>query len=52
MLGVLWTIYYYILTILNFLFVNAAIFYPVLALLFLFALWKLYQRLSGRSYRY
>ena len=51
-LGVLWTIYYYILTILNFLFVNAAIFYPVLALLFLFALWKLYQRLSGRSYRY
>ncbi len=50
--GILWTLYFYILTILNFLIVNAAIFYPVLAILFLFALWKLYQRMSGRSYRY
>lgn len=50
--GILWTLYFYILTILNFLIVNAAIFYPVLAILFLFALWKLYQRMSGRSYKY
>lgn len=50
--GILWTLYFYILTILNFLIVNAAIFYPILALLFLFTLWKIYQRMSGRSYRY
>jgi len=50
--GVLWTVYYYLLTVLNFLIVNAALFYPILAFLFLFLLWKLYQRMSGRSYRY
>lgn len=50
--GVLWTLYYYLLTVLNFLIVNAALFYPFVAVLFLFLLWKLYQRMSGRSYRY
>lgn len=50
--AILWTLYFYALTILNFLLVSAVIFYPLLAILFIYILWKLFQRMSGRSYTY
>jgi hypothetical protein len=37
---ILWMAYFYLLTILQFIIVNAAVFYPVVALLFLWILWR------------
>ncbi len=45
---ILWTLYLYLLTVLNFVIGSAGIFYPVLALLVLFFLWRLFTR-SRRS---
>lgn len=41
---ILYTLYLYILTVLRFLVGNAGVFYPVLALAFLYLLWKMYRR--------
>ncbi len=38
------TVYFYILTVLRYLIGSAAIFYPVLALAFLYALWRMFKR--------
>ncbi len=38
------TVYYYILTILRWLVGSAAVFYPLLAILFLFFLWRMFRR--------
>jgi hypothetical protein len=43
---VLYTAYFYILTVLLWLVSNAGIFYPVLAILFLYMLWRLYKRMT------
>lgn len=40
----LWTVYFYILTVLRFLIGNAGIFYPAFALLFLYFLYKTFRR--------
>ncbi len=46
--GTLWTVlqtlYLYLLTLLNFIISNAGVFYPVAALLILYALWRLIRR--------
>ncbi len=42
---VLYTAYLYILTILRWLVGNAGVFYPVLAILFFYMLWRLYKRM-------
>lgn len=44
----LWTIYFYILTVLRFLVGNAALFYPVFALAILYMLWKTFRRFGRR----
>ncbi|MDO8518371.1 MAG: hypothetical protein Q7S26_03725 [bacterium] len=41
---VLYTLYIYLLTILRFLIGNAGVFYPLLAILFLYFLWRTYKR--------
>ncbi len=46
----LYTLYFYILTLLRFIIGSAAVFYPAIALLFLFTLWKLVRRLRRPSY--
>jgi hypothetical protein len=46
--SVLWTAYYYFLTISEYLLTNAVLFYPVFVLLFFFLLWRLYKRMSRR----
>jgi hypothetical protein len=47
-MGTLWsilkTLYLYVLTILLFLVSNAGVFYPLLAVVFLFLLWRLFRR--------
>jgi hypothetical protein len=43
-LNVFYTLYIYVLTILRFLIGNAGIFYPLLAILFFYFLWKSYRR--------
>ncbi len=40
----LWTLYFYLLTVLRFLVGNAAVFYPVFALLFFYLLFKTFRR--------
>ena len=47
---VLYTIYLYILTILRWLVGNAGVFYPVLAILFLYMLWRMYRRFRRPRY--
>lgn len=47
---ILWTLYLYILTLLNFIIGNAGVFYPVLALLVLYFLWKIVQRFRRPAY--
>ncbi len=42
---VLYTAYFYILTVLRWLIGNAGVFYPVLAILFLYMLWRIYKRM-------
>ncbi|MEI7720251.1 MAG: hypothetical protein WCI89_03530 [bacterium] len=46
--SILWTIYLYILTILKSILSTAVFFYPFLALLFFFLLWRLLKRIGGR----
>ncbi len=43
-LTVLYTIYIYVLTVLGFLINNAGIFYPAIAIIFLYFLWRMYRR--------
>src|SRR6185369_15427299 len=43
-LTVLYTIYIYVLTILRFLIGNAGVFYPLLAAIFIYFLWRTYRR--------
>lgn len=47
---ILWTIYLYVLTVLNFIIGSAGVFYPLLAVLVLFFLWKLFNRFRRPSY--
>lgn len=47
---VLWTLYLYLLTILNFIIGSAGVFYPVFALLILYILWRLVQRVRRPAY--
>ena len=42
--GMIYTVYYYILTVLRFLVGSAGIFYPLLAVVFFFILWKTFRR--------
>lgn len=46
--GVLQTFYLYLLTILRYIMASASLFYPVLAILFLWGLWRLYKRMARR----
>ena len=46
----LYTIYFYILTILRWLIGNAGVFYPFLAILFLYSLWRIYKRMRRPRY--
>ena len=48
--SILWTLYIYLLTLLRFLVDNAGVFYPVLAVAFLYMLWKLLSRFRRPSY--
>ena len=48
---VLYTIYLYILTILLWLVSNAGVFYPVLAILFLYMLWRIYRRMRRPAWQ-
>lgn len=43
---VLYTVYLYILTVLRFLIGNAGVFYPVLVIIFFYALWRSYKHFS------
>jgi len=45
------TLLLYVLSILTFLLSNAGVFYPVLAVLFLFALWRIFKRIRRPSYQ-
>ena len=47
---VLYTAYFYVLTILRWLVGNAGVFYPVLAILFLYILWRIFRRIRRPSY--
>lgn len=47
---VLYTAYLYLLTLLRWLVGNAGIFYPVLAILFLYILWRIFRRIRRPSY--
>ncbi len=47
---VLYTAYLYILTVLRWLVGNAGIFYPVVAILFLYILWRIFRRIRRPSY--
>lgn len=53
-MGAFWyiaqTLYLYLLTILRFLVGSAGVFYPALALLFLFLLWKIFRRFRRPAY--
>lgn len=42
--SIVWTIYFYILTLVRFLVGSAGIFYPLLAVLFLYFIWKMFRR--------
>lgn len=44
----LWTIWFYILTILRWLVGNAGVFYPLFALLFFYTLWRVIRRARSR----
>jgi len=48
-LGILWTLYFYLLTILTYLISHAGVFYPVAAIAFLYLLWKLFRRIRRPS---
>jgi len=45
------TLYFYILTLLRYLIASAILFYPLLVVLFIWGLWKLYQRMSRPRFR-
>lgn len=47
---ILWTLYLYLLTLLNFIIGSAGIFYPVAALLVLYFLWRLFNRYRRPAY--
>jgi len=47
---ILWTLYLYLLTILIFLVKNAALFYPLLVIVFFYILWRLFRRIRRPSY--
>jgi hypothetical protein len=47
---ILWTLYLYVLTILNFLIGNAGVFYPLFALIVLYILWRMVQRFRRPAY--
>jgi hypothetical protein len=42
------TLYLYVLTLMRAILANVALFYPLFAIAFLYALWRLYRRMSGR----
>lgn len=46
----LYTIYFYLLTIARFIIGSAAVFYPLLAVLFIYGLWRLYRRMRRPAY--
>ena len=45
-LNVFQTLYLYLLTILRYIIASAVLFYPLLAIIFIWSLWKLYRRMS------
>lgn len=45
-LNIFQTLYFYLLTVLRYIIASAVLFYPLLAILFLWSLWKLYRRMS------
>ena len=47
---ILWTLYLYLLTLLNFIIGSAGVFYPVLAFLVLYFLWRLIKRYRRPAY--
>lgn len=49
-LNALYTIYLYVLTVLRFVIGNAALFYPLLAIAFLYFLWRMFRRYRRPSY--
>jgi hypothetical protein len=47
---VFFTLYIYLLTVLRFIISNAGVFYPVLAIAFLYSLWKMYRHFRRPAY--
>jgi hypothetical protein len=47
---VLWTLYLYLLTLLGFVISSAGVFYPVIAILILYSLWRLIRRMRRPAY--
>lgn len=47
--GIIWTVYFYLLSILRFIIGSIAFFYPLLALVFFYLMYKLYRRMTRRS---
>lgn len=46
----LYTLYLYLLTLLRFIVGSAAVFYPLLAIIFIYGLWRLYRRMRRPAY--
>lgn len=44
--SIVWTLYVYLLTLLRFIIGSAGVFYPVLGVLFLWTLWRVYKRMT------
>ena len=47
---VLQTLYFYLLTVLRFIVGSAGVFYPVVAILFLYFLWRMFRRFRRPAY--
>lgn len=47
---VVYTLYFYILTVIRFLLANAGLFYPVAVIIFFLVLWKLFRRIRRPAY--
>lgn len=45
-MGILWTLYFYLLVVLRYLVGKAALFYPIFAFLFMYILYKIYKRMT------
>lgn len=47
--SIVWTLYIYLLTLLKFIIGNVGVFYPILALIFFYILWRVFRRIRRPS---